>query len=165
MLDFIKERLTESSVVAKYPFTAVSLWGEPGLRRKEVLTRRVQKMLGKVEPGYGHRFALWKRAVEASKVKKKPSEEDLLLVALVTPASDEVRWVLWILGRPWAAEARLTEKPPVMIEQGLFEVREHLAREQLPKAQVSLPGFRAWERTSDWTLAYHLLPDQDCALR
>lgn len=165
MLNFIKECLVEPSIVAKYPFTAMSLWGEPSLRRKGAFTSRVERMLGEAEPGDGHRFALWKRAVEASEVKGKPLDEDHLLIAVVTPDTDEVRWVVWLLGTTWAAGARLTEEPPATFQTGLTEVRERLARTGLLRAEVSLPGFRAWERTSDWTLAYHLLPNQGCALR
>lgn len=164
MLDFIKECLIEPSVRAKYPITAVSLWGEPGLRRRNAFTRRVERKLGEVEPGYGHRFALWKRAVEAGEIKVKPDEEDHLLVAVL--AQDrEVRWVVWLLGTPWAATARLVEEPPLAYQKGLAGVRQHLSRTGHPQVEVSLPGFRGWERTSDWSLAYHLLPNQNCALR
>lgn len=162
LLDYIKELLLGDKNLPKYAITAASLWGQPRLVDKRRWTRRVREKVERAGTGVFLRFHRWSRSLDAPAIRAEPDKKEVLLTAVYEVGPQEVRWVVRLLTTPWAAEARVEEEMTPRIRELVRDVQVPGA-ETPPHLVFSLPGVRAWERTGDWVLGHHLLPDADIA--
>lgn len=164
--DFLVRRVSPKRSVARFPRTAFKLLGEPGLRRRNRWTRRVEQLTTDPnEPHWDSTFARWNETMsrcrrEGMDLAPPPSAAQAVVVLVVRPDGRHY----WCLHDRTARMAGPIPAPPEGVPQPYQSGVEHAfqrAREDpsLGALSLALMDCTLWAEPVEWRHEYRVVPE------
>lgn len=163
IVSYVSDLLTDNNVLKRYPVTALALMGEPGLRKRQTWSARMQKAGERYqEASMWDIAARWRLALtrirnEAAGLGELPDESQARVYMVILESGREY-WFQHDNNAGKARKVTSADKEAMDTAQGeaLSEVRKQASADQTTLVQVECnvsPG-----PMGSWVEEYHLFP-------
>ncbi|PRX47062.1 hypothetical protein B0I33_106159 [Prauserella shujinwangii] len=167
LCDFVCNRLTTSSTLARYPRTAISLVGRAGLKSRGVYSRRLRELLKDAdEPSWDDTFARWRQAMSRLRTeqvgqRRQPDAERSSLLAVFHPDGN-IKWCLHDYEANLATPIVFdVSKLPIAQQRNIKKLHaEYIENGKKMPESLAIYGFDTTTISinNDWREEYHYVP-------